>query len=406
MGMRIKIAVLFVVVLLPLFAFKFFEPSSLDTLFIVKIDAQTKEKRTQISGLGIAIEEVSNDYVVGFCHREQLADLRNLGFTFQSKSMTQYILDFPPADSDFHNYGELKTDLEKLAATHPEIAELSSIGKSVLNRELYVMRISSPQKKIKESKPGIIFMGLHHAREHLSAEIALALIRHLLENYGVDEKMTNLIDKREIFVLPMVNPDGAEFDIRGDSPYKWWRKNRQGKDSPRVYGVDLNRNYGHRWGGQGSSANPISETYRGPYAFSEPETQVVKSFIEAHKNLKILLSYHAFGELVLFPWGHTYDSIEDETDLRVHQTLAAQVAAMTGYTAQQSSDLYITSGDTTDWSYGAEGIISFTIELYPGSMQGGGFYPPATKIQQVIDNNIPAALYLIEVAGNPRRVVN
>src|SRR3989338_1668457 len=152
MGMRIKIAVLFVVVLLPLFAFKFFEHSSLDTLFIVKIDAQTKEKRTQISGLGIAIEEVSNDYVVGFCHREQLADLRNLGFTFQSKSMTQYILDFPPADSDFHNYGELKTDLEKLAATHPEIAELSSIGKSVLNRELYVMRISSPQKKIKESK--------------------------------------------------------------------------------------------------------------------------------------------------------------------------------------------------------------------------------------------------------------
>ena len=194
--------------------------------------------------------------------------------------------------------------------------------------------------------------------------------------------------------------------MKGNKPYKWWRKNRQGKGAGSVYGVDLNRNYGYKWGGEGAGDSQDSETYRGETAFSEPETQAVKTFIEAHPNITTLLTYHTFSELILYPWGHQYDSIEDQKALRVHEVMAQTMGRMTGYKPQQSSDLYITSGDTTDWSFGEHGIISFTFELYPASLWEGGFYPPASVIQDVVNNNIPSALYLIDYADNPYRVLS
>ena len=392
-----------VFLVLPLTAFKPSDTSSLDTSHIVKIDASTREERTEITSLGVSIEEIHDTYIVGICHSNQLKDLRAKGFLFETYSTPAFLLDFPPGDGAFHNLQELESEMKALVQAHSNLATLSSIGKSVEGRDLWMVRISGTQTKEGE-KAGILFLGTHHAREHLSTEVPFFLMKHLLEKYGKDEKITRLVNEREIWIIPLVNPDGTDYDIT-DKPYKWWRKNRQSAGAQSIYGVDLNRNYGYKWGGQGAGSDPSSETYRGVSAFSEPETGAVKAFIDTHPNITTLLSYHTFSELILYPWGYTYDSIEDQQAFKVHETMAQAMGRMTGYKPQQSSDLYITSGDTTDWSFGEHKIISFTFELYPASIWDGGFYPPASVIEGVSKNNIPPALYLIEYADNPYRVI-
>jgi hypothetical protein len=116
----------------------------------------------------------------------------------------------------------------------------------------------------------------------------------------------------------------------------------------------------------------------------------------SHPNITLLVTYHNYSELVLYPWGYTYDQLP-QPDRTRHQQLAAVYADFTGYTDQQSVDLYPTSGDTTDWAYGALGITSFTVELSPGDF--GDFYLPDEQIDDVQRANLPAMLYLLAQAG-------
>lgn len=378
--------------------------SASDVPYIFIVDASTKEERTVITSLGIAIEETHEKFVVGMGREEQIQELKQKGFKFSVRSFPAFLLDFPPHDSDYHNLSELEEELILLEKTYPSIAKLFVIGKSVEGRNLYMMRITASEYRTNQ-KPGIVFLGTHHAREHLSTEVPFFLMKYLMENYGKDAKLTQLIKEREIWIMPMVNPDGADYDI-GGTKYRYWRKNRQHKDANYVHGVDLNRNYGFKWGGDGSSSNMNSEIYRGSEPFSEPETKAIKTFIESHQNITTLLTYHTFSELILYPWGHKYDDIEDSKALKVHQTMAQTMAQMTGYTPEPSSDLYLVSGDTTDWAFGEHGIISFTFELSPASWSEGNFYLPAEKIQEVVKNNLMPAMYLIEYADDPYRVLS
>ena len=141
----------------------------------------------------------------------------------------------------------------------------------------------------------------------------------------------------------------------------------------------------------------------GAQAFSEPETIAIKNLVEHHTNLNILLSFHTYSELILYPWEHKYDSISDVRDLSTYEKIAQTMAQWNGYTPEQSSDLYIVSGDTTDWSYGSLGIFSFTFELSPASWGGGGFYPGPGIINSTFQDNIRPMLYLIDLADNPYR---
>jgi carboxypeptidase T len=144
----------------------------------------------------------------------------------------------------------------------------------------------------------------------------------------------------------------------------------------------------------------------GPQPFSEPESQAVRDFVSSHTNLKVLLSYHTFSELILYPWGHTDASIGNERDHRVFTTMAQTMSRWNGYKPQQSSELYIASGDTTDWAYGTYGIFAFTFELTPKSMFGGGFYPGAGVIDSTFRANLAPALYLIDLADDPYRAID
>jgi len=309
---------------------------------------------------------------------------------------------FPRGDEKFHTYKELTEKLQNWSRQYPNITNLSSLGTTIQGKQIWILRLTHQNNLRKEPPPGIIFMGSHHAREHLSTEVPLNVLEHLLKNYGKNPEITKLVNERDIYYVPMVNPDGAMYDIKGRR-YKMWRKNMRSERN-NLYGVDLNRNYGYGWGGRGSSSSRRSDIFRGPKPFSEPETSAIKNFIEENQHVKIVLTYHTFSELILYPWGHKNEGVGGK-DQQVFETMARKMATWTGYTPQRSSDLYVASGDTCDWAYGALKRFCFTFELTPRSQWEGGFYPGARVIDRVSKANIKPALYLIKHSKDPYGVL-
>ncbi len=379
----------------------------------IQVAAKTKEERSAIANAGVSIEFTRSDSVWGFANELALNELKSKNFKVLgnfdeeiARGGHEGVLDFPPQDSRFHNYAETVSMLRDMNSKNADITKLQVIGKSVEGRDILAIHINTSQEALvngASTKPGFIIMGAHHAREHLSVEIPLMFIKYLLENRS-DTKVSALLDSRDIWVIPIVNPDGKEYDI-ATAKYRMWRKNRRDNRDGR-FGVDLNRNYGFKWGTGGSSKDTGSDTYMGPAPFSEPETQAVRDFVSSHLNAKVLLTVHTFSELILYPWGNTYDNIGNAKDLGVFETMARTMAQWNRYTPQQASDLYIASGDTTDWAYGEHGIFAFTFELSPKSMwDGGGFYPGQGVIDRVFNDNLRPMLYMLDVADDPYRVL-
>ncbi len=372
------------------------------------VRANGREARTALVNLGFSIESVKDDMSYGFAPASIIEKVQKAGFDITAHYPVNQIhaFDFPKDDSIYHNYERMNAELDALVAAHPKLVHKFTIGKSGEGREMVGVRISPhvTDGLTPSSLPGVVFMGGHHAREHLSVEVPLLLAKFLAE--ATDETTLKLLDTRDIFIIPMINPDGAEFDIAtGD--YQMWRKNRNPNAGNSCQGVDINRNYGYEWGTGGSSTDACSDVYMGPKPFSEPETINVKNFVEGHLNLKVLLTFHTYSELVLYPWGHTYDPIPKADDLSVFQTMAKTMAGWNGYTPEATHDLYIASGDTTDWAYGTLGIFAFTFEMSPNqdSFGGGGFYPGPAEIQHSFQANLKPAMYLIDLADNPHRAV-
>jgi hypothetical protein len=359
----------------------------------------TREQRSQLAAEGFDIGEAYwADHVELYGPQWQARALALRGFRVEAGPQIEGIDDFPPGDLGYHTYAEMVADLQALAAAHPQTVHTFSLGQSYEGRDLIGVRISDDAND-NLSEPGVFYVGQHHAREHLTLEVVLS-IAHL---YADSSRVTigNLVHKRQIYVVPSLNPDGAEYDIGGGS-YHFWRKNRQ--PNPDAIGTDNNRNYTYRWGCcGGSDGYGGGETYRGPSPLSAPENQRMADFMVAHPNVTTGISYHTYGDLILYPYGYTYEDEPADMDHVDHQTFVAMGAAMeatAGYHAQQSSDLYITDGDWNDWMYGALHRYPITIE-----MSGGGFYPPDEFIPGESRRNWQAALFVASIADCPRRIV-
>ncbi len=323
--------------------------------------------------------------------------------------------DFPSYDSGYHTYAEMVTEIMAAQAAHPDLVAVHSIGKSYDGRDIWVAKVSD-NVATDENEPEVLFDSLHHAREHLSLEQNLAILRWLTEGYGTDSRITDLVNTREIWIVFAVNPDGAEYDLTG-SPFRNWRKNRQPNPGSTAIGTDLNRNYGYDWACcGGSSASKSSDTYHGSSAFSTPETRAMRDFIQSRRiggvqQIKTAITFHTAGEQVLWPYGHTMTDIPADMTTDDHAALVAlgkHMAASNGYTAMQSSSLYITDGDEIDWAYGAEHIFMYTFELYPSHSQvstNARFYPPDEVIGPQTERNKAAILYLIQAAGCPYTLI-
>ncbi|MFJ5261169.1 M14 family metallopeptidase [Streptomyces sp. NPDC088387] len=374
----------------------------------------TAADRTAIQQAGVTVDEADQHGVVVSGRADQIKKLRSLGYEVTllgaapDRSAGEddvRLLDFPSADSRYHNYTEMTNEINSLVSANPSIASQRVIGRSYQGRNIVAVKISDNVAS-DEAEPEVLFTHHQHAREHLTVEMALYLLRELTSDYGTDSRVTNMVNGREIWIVPDVNPDGGEYDIASGS-YRSWRKNRQPNSGSSYVGTDLNRNWNYRFGCcGGSSGSTSSETYRGPSAESAPEVKVVADFVRSRvvggrQQITAGVDFHTYSELVLWPYGYTYsDTAAGMTadDRNAFAAVGQKMAASNGYTPEQSSDLYITDGSIDDWLWGNQKIFGYTFEMYPGSAGGGGFYPPDEVIERETSRNRDAVLQLLENA--------
>ncbi len=369
---------------------------------LVRVDTRTPEDRAVINemGLDILTVDIETGAVLVRLPADQLNDL----LTIPYRTDMIEVLGMPSGYEQYHDYAEQKALLDELHVQYPDLTKVFSLGQSVEGRELWAIKISNNPEVDDADKPAFFLFAQHHAREILPPEIALYTAQKLLESYGVNDQTTAYVDEREIYIVPTVNPDGAEYDQQGT--FKFWRKTRQVNEGSSCKGIDLNRNYGFEWVGPGSSPSPCSETYRGAAPFSAPEAAALRDFINAHSNITIAISLHSYARLVLYPWGYTYQKIEDQLDYQTHKQLAEAMAAFNKYTPMQSSGLYPVNGDSDDWEYGKKGIIAFTFEVEPSQLNPLGFYPQPSIIEGACQRNYQAILLSIGLSNQPSLVLS
>jgi murein tripeptide amidase MpaA len=307
---------------------------------------------------------------------------------------------FPSGYQAYHTYAELTADVAATAAAHPDIVSMFSIGKSYQGRDIWAVKISD-NVTVDENEPEVLYDGGTHSDEHMGVEMTLHIMHWLVNGYGTDPRITNIVNNREIYIVFEVNPDGAEYDISGGR-FHFWRKNRQPTPGTRAIGTDLNRNFGYRWGLEGNtSRNPFAITYRGPRAFSAPETRAMRDFlasrvVNGRQQIRTAITFHEAGRLVMWPYGYSYVDIPPDMTRDDHAALVAigrHMAATNGYRPEQASDLYLTSGTTRDYEYGVYRIFSYTFEL------SNRDYPNQSWIAPETGRNKEAVLYLAERAG-------
>ncbi len=309
----------------------------------------------------------------------------------------------------YRNYDELLEDLQEIESQYPDICKLYDIGNTRgkeysmagnsyyndYNHEIWAMKVSDNVEE-EEDEPSVFYMAEHHAREPISLEVNMYVLNHIISNYGSDPTITDEVNNKQIWFMPLVNPNGHK--IVTDEVDLWWRKNiRDNNENGSINfgggdGVDPNRNYAWNWGGEGSSGDTYSETYRGPSAFSEPEIQAMRDMLGSH-HFVTGITYHSYSELVLFPFGYAnniqapdHDALEE-----LANEMAFTIPGQSGgyYDPMPSYELYPASGTTDDYAYGEYGVFSFTIEL------GTEFIPPASQIEGICEDNLEAALILL-----------
>lgn len=301
----------------------------------------------------------------------------------------------------------------ELAANFPDLATWIDVGDSwekvndpAAGYDLYVLRLTNGA--VSGPKPKLFVMSALHAREYTTAELNTRFGEYLVEHYGVDADATWLLDHHEVHLLLQANPDGRKQAEAG----MYWRKNTNeaycAADSP-FRGADLNRNFPFQWGCcGGSSTYQCNETYRGPSAASEPETQAVRDYVRAEfadrrghalsaaapiTTTGVFLDLHSHGELVLWPWGFTGEPAPNGTAL---QTLGRKLAYFNDYEPQQAADLYPTDGTTDGFAYGELGVAAFAFEM------GTQFFQSCTAFEATVyPDNLAALAYAAKAAQAP-----
>lgn len=370
------------------------------TTEIISVEKDYKiEKKLWEMNLDFLMEWNNRVYII--VSRDELQNLEkeNIPFTLETQSFYprgQKISVQSGINGDYHSYPELERDLLSLQDSYPSLARVFDIGNSLEQRNIYALKISD-NVNLDEDEAEVVFLGCHHAREWISVEVPFMLGKYLVENYDTNSKIKELVDNSEIWIVPLVNPDGLEYSIHF---YRYWRKNMR-DNGDGTYGVDLNRNYEYMWGydNEGSSADTSDSVYRGTSPFSEPETQAIRDLFSL-KNFQAMISYHSYSQVILYPWGYTSlppekNDLFFEMAADMSELIQSVNGNFYGY-GQGGNALYITNGSTDDWTFGTYGIPSFTIELPPVNESHGGFFNAEENIHPIFNENLPAMLYLIE----------
>ncbi|HDR03933.1 MAG TPA: hypothetical protein ENN84_01630 [Candidatus Marinimicrobia bacterium] len=380
----------------------------------IEIDALSLEGLTRLLESGIALEGaemLTENRMRLILSENEIRWLEDEKYVFE---LIQYDMSSfyasrltTPAKDDFASgsmggnftFAETVDLLDQYRSDFPHIfSEKMSIGTSVEGRQIWAIKISD-NPDIDENEPEILFTGLHHAREPQSLMTLIYLMDYIAAEYPHNSKIKHLVDYREIWIVPVLNPDGYVYNQNiAPNGGGMHRKNRKSNGCTGTeMGTDLNRNYGYKWAfnNNGSSGNPCEQTYRGLSAFSEPETDYLRQFIES-RNFVNAMNYHSYGNLMLYPFGYSSSAQMPLADLEIFQMIAETIESMNGYTAQPSHNLYPTNGGSDDWIYGSKGIFAFTGEI--GSYSDG-FWPATSRIEPLAEENLEPNLYFISIAG-------
>jgi hypothetical protein len=302
-------------------------------------------------------------------------------------------------DPRYHTYAALVHELDSIARQNPTIVHLDTLGWSTRDSLIIPAVKISDHADQEEDEPAILFIGGHHAEEVLGTEICLYMIRDLVTRYNQDSARTHWINNREIWFVPLLNPEGHEVVLTDLDTI--WRKDKRDNNDNGIFdldydGVDLNRNYDFHWSG-GGTMDPTSENYRGPYPFSENETRAIRDLARAHKFV-FAISYHSprtgIGEVVYYPWRDPSGYPPDILFIRqVVDSVAKSIVNDNG-NGRYSPMI----GDTLDgmcrnWLYGVCGTFAYEIEVSHACQ------PPGGKVDSICIRNLPGAYYLLSRSG-------
>ena len=304
--------------------------------------------------------------------------------------------------SGFYTYSEVLKQLDSMRILFPNlITARDSIGYTHEGRAIWAVKISDYPSVAEDNEPEALYTALHHAREPEGMMTVIYYMWWLLQNYGTDTDAAYLVNNRQMWFIPVVNPDGYCYNeslYRPGPPVYFgsWRKNRRNNGGS--YGVDLNRNYGtyEMWNGPngGSSTYPSDDTYRGPEPFSEPETFAIDEFMWSH-NIQTCLNYHTYGNYLIFPWGYLTTETDDSLNFREFAFDMVSENRYTTGTDQQTVN-YSTRGNSDDFMY--SGTMTRTYAMTP-EVGTSGFWPPTNEILPLAIKNLSANRYLSYVAG-------
>ncbi|KAM4857710.1 carboxypeptidase A4 isoform X2 [Urocitellus parryii] len=270
---------------------------------------------------------------------------------------------------------QIYQEMDNIATDFPDVASRVKIGQSFENRPMYVLKFSTGG----EQRPAIWLNAGIHSREWISQATAIWTARKIVSDYGRDPAVTSILEKADIFLLPVANPDGYVYTHTRN---RLWRKTRSLNPGSRCVGTDPNRNWNVSFAGEGASDNPCSEVYHGPHANSEVEVKSVVDFIQKHGNFKCFIDLHSYSQLLMYPYGYTVKKAPDAEELDdVARHAAAALASLSGTKYQVGptcTTVYPASGSSIDWAYDNGIKYAFTFELRDTGHYG--FLLPANQI--------------------------
>ncbi len=306
----------------------------------------------------------------------------------------------PEGMGGYMTFDEIGAWAIQFAADHPDIvAGPDTIGYSLEERPLWVIKISD-NPEVDEEEPEIFLNGAIHAREVITPLVLINFAELLADSFETDPRIAEIVNSREIWLLPVINPDGYTYNEERDpGGGGMWRKNKRIVDGDTV-GVDLNRNFPFMWGldDYGSSPDPDWETYRGDSAASEPETRAVIDFVNS-RNFNGAINYHSFGNMMLYPYGYAVDTYPE--DILEYRILSEYMNETLGWLSGTGVDiLYLVNGDATDWMEGGANynIFAFCFEVGTGV---DGFWPEPTRIEPLTTAQEEPLMRLCETILEP-----
>jgi hypothetical protein len=293
----------------------------------------------------------------------------------------------------YYTYQEMTDLLQDLQESNSHIMKLESYGETVENRKIWVVKLSD-NVEIDEDEPGVLLLGAHHGDEKMSFELLIFFIKYMVENYSKEntdddndgiinedpidgkdndqdgktdedpseDRVREAFDNTQIFIIPMVNPDGVEANTRKNC------------NPTSERGVNTNRNFGYDWiyydlfpakFGDIWTREETSWNYRGPYPYSEIETRAVKNLAESF-TINLSLSYHSGAEVVFYPWYHTTAKTPHE---ELFISIGEGMCEISGYPLWTGSDTFFphlggTLGTSENYLYGEHKVIAYTVESH------------------------------------------